>query len=450
MSEAGGRNPGAKQPVAELHLHLYGCIRPPMLLEHLSRTDPDLGWYEDAYEEAFGHRPHTAAIIERHRAGDPSALSEFESVFVFGDDDAGNFDRFQAKFNLLTAGCALRTGDEEALERELLHYLPSIRADHRARGITYAEHRLRLGATLDQPIERRFYDSMLAAFADDGSGIAERVAVSLWRSDPWAGWERTRELVLGPHGHLITGIDFCHVEEGHPPKDKAEFFAAVADFNDRHPERALAILYHVSESFRDKSLESAVRWVQEAAELGAHRLGHAIALGIDPEVYGVHDRTETVDERRDQIRYDLAAAAGLERHGVVVDRAALGAELELLDRRRGDELVTIHYDHARLTEIRGRQSHAMEMIARTGAVLEACPTSNRRIGGIDDPAHHPIHRFLAAGLPVVVASDDPGIFGIDIEHELDWAVTHAGASRQELVDNAWRCRSEVLSGRLLP
>ena len=46
-----------------------------------------------------------------------------------------------------------------------------------------------------------------------------------------------------------------------------------------------------------------MRWVHESAELGAHRLGHAIALGVDPDAYGVHRRRETVSERLDQIAY---------------------------------------------------------------------------------------------------------------------------------------------------
>ena len=76
-----------------------------------------------------------------------------------------------------------------------------------------------------------------------------------------------KELALGPNGESLTGIDFCFLEEGFPPKDKAELFRAVQTFNDEHPERALAILYHVGESFADKSLESAVRSGRAAAEV---------------------------------------------------------------------------------------------------------------------------------------------------------------------------------------
>nr|MBA3654624.1 hypothetical protein [Actinomycetota bacterium] len=291
---------------------------------------------------------------------------------------------------------------------------------------------------------------LLAEYASGNDAITERLAVGLSRSDPWSMWEVTQDLALGPHGESLTGIDFCYIEEGHPPGDKAEFFGAVHEFNDAHPDRALAILYHVGESFRDKTLESSVRWVQQAAELGAHRLGHAIALGIDPACYGEHDRSEAVSERRDQIDYDLAHAPGLASHGVAVDERALHDERRRLEALAPGAVIDHHYDARRLDEVRRRQDYAMERVVAAGAVVEVCPTSNRRIGAIYDPEHHPVHRFLDRGVPVVVGSDDPGIFGVTLAEEIDWVVAAADLGdegRAELVDNGWRYRSEVMTGR---
>jgi hypothetical protein len=319
--------------------------------------------------------------------------------------------------------------------------------------VSYAEHRMMLGEDLEVPADRAVLDTLLATYARTAESVTERLAISLHRGDPWAGWERVQELALGPRGHALTGIDFCYVEEGHPPKDKAAFFSAVRDFNDANPSRALAILYHVGESFRDKSLESAVRWVQEAAELGAHRLGHAIALGVDPAVFGEHDRIETVGERRDQLRYDLDHCRALRSVGVRVEPMEVHDELRALERLPQEELLTIRYDRDRLDQVRRRQNYAMDAIRSTEAVIEVCPTSNRRIGGIEDSAHHPIHRFLSAGLRVVVSSDDPGIFGTDLPAELDWVCGQAGEPgglRGQLVGAAWQSRSEILSGRTTP
>ncbi|HEY7592001.1 MAG TPA: hypothetical protein VH969_02500 [Actinophytocola sp.] len=436
--------------LAELHLHLYGCIRPADLLRHLAaRKRIRWDFYEEHMRAAYGVVPPVREVVERYRKGDPDAEAEFAGLFVFGDDDAGDFDRFQAKFNLLGAGSALfdkRSGLAD-IRTEVARFAAGIRADHARNGVRYAETRLLLSRTLAGPRDRAVLDTLLAAYDVPQAGTTERLALSLSRKDPWAAWDRVRELALGPHGATVTGLDFCFFEEGFPPKDKAGFFAAVKEFNAAHPDRALAILYHVGESFRDKSLESAVRWVHEAAELGAHRLGHAIALGIDPDVFGTHTRTEPVAERRDQIAYDLAHAGGLRAAGVTVDEAVLEAERASLP---ADGTVTIAYDAARLDEVRRRQDYAMSRIRAAGVVVEVCPTSNRRIGGITDPAHHPVHRFLAADLPVVVSSDDPGIFGTTLGDELDWVCRHAdgGAElREHLVETAWRSRSEVLTGR---
>jgi adenosine deaminase len=441
---------------AELHLHLYGTIRAEDYLEHVEHREVDWTRYEASYEQAYGGRPPVREILERHRAGDPAAAGHWKELFVFGDEDAGNFKRFQAKFDLLVTGSELsrlHTYDDPLppLERELRFFLERMLADQRRQDIGYAEQRVLLGPRFPMEQVRHFLGIMLDEYAEaTRTGLTARLALSLDRADPWPHWELVQELALGPRGESLTGIDFCHVEEGFPPKDKAELFRSVQDFNARHPERALAVLYHVGESFVDKTLESAVRWVQEAAELGADRLGHAIALGVDPACYGEHDRSESAAERRDQLRYDLAHDEGLRKHGVRIDRAALQRELDALRAVPDAELLQFHYDAARLAEVRARQDYAMERVRASGAVVEVCPSSNLRIGAIDDPAHHPVHRFLEHGVPFVVGSDDPGIFDTTVERELDWVIARTGldaGARDELVAASWRQRSEVISGR---
>ncbi|MEQ7007995.1 hypothetical protein ABN028_17620 [Actinopolymorpha sp. B17G11] len=440
--------------LAELHLHLFGCIRPLDLLRQLVvRGQVRWDWYESGMKAAYGTIPPVRQVVERYRQGDATAAAEFENLYVFGDQDAGNFDRFQAKGNLMALSLALNDPDAGPAEiaAEMAKIVTGIRADHIRHGISYAEHRVLFGVDLDTPRNRAVLDTVLDAYHHGDAGPTERLAISLNRTNPWPGWELVQEIALGPHGDVLTGIDFCNIEEGHPPKDAAAIFHAVQDFNAANPQRSLAILYHVGESFRDKSLESAVRWVQEAAEFGAHRLGHAIALGVDPHLYGAHSREEPVSERRDQIAYDLHHCAGLRAAGVAVDSVALRTELADLAALPDGASVTVDYDAARLDEVRRRQTYAMGRTCTTGAVIEVCPTSNRRIGGIVDPAHHPVRRFVAAGLPVVVSSDDPGNFGISLGDELDWVCEHSGGGaelRQELIRTAWNSRSEVLSGRL--
>ncbi len=441
--------------LAELHLHLYGCLRGARVLEMLARRErPAWERYEPGFMRAYGRASPARAIVDRHRAGDPSAVEDFEQLFVFGAEDAGSFARFQAKFDLIAAASVV--GLAAVAEEYIPQALDEIRAaasavleDQASEGIAYAEHRFFFGASTNSRLIEEGLRALLEVFAASERPIA-RLAPSLPRSDPWRHWEIVQRLALSDVGAPLTGVNFCFIEEGHPPKDQRALFDAVHAHNKQHPERALAILYHVGESFEDKSLESAVRWVHEAAELGAHRLGHAIALGVDPDAYGAHVRRESVAERREQIAYDLRHASELAPFGVHVDRKALEREEQLLAERSEKDELQVVYDHRRLHEVRARQRFAMSAVRSFGAVVEVCPTSNLRIGGLRDPLHHPVQRFLAEGVPVVVASDDPGIFGTTLRDELAWVAHHAQldtAAMNALVARAFASRSERLTGR---
>jgi hypothetical protein len=74
---------------------------------------------------------------------------------------------------------------------------------------------------------------------------------------------------------------------------------------------------------------------------------------------------------------------------VRVDRSSLLAEHTPPASLADDATVTVNYDEARLAEVRQRQDFAMERVCATGAVIEACPTSNRRIAGVTEPVHPP-------------------------------------------------------------
>ncbi len=84
--------------------------------------------------------------------------------------------------------------------------------------------------------------------------------------------------------------------------------------------------------------------------------------------------------------------------------------IELLGPSRLGHGVSVAFD-PRVTEL------AMER----GVTLEMCPTSNvrtRAVGGIED---HPAPRLLREGVRVTLNTDDPGLFGIDLTHELEVA-----------------------------
>ena len=445
------------QNLADLHLHLYGSIHWRQFLEFVRSRSVDWTSYENSFLDAYGERPPIREVLARCNPGNPAAEREFRRLFVFQDEDAGNFARFQAKYNMLVDGSRWATyqkgsSSHSALVTEVCSFMRQILARQRTENIAYAEQRMTLHSRFTPAQAGELLRGMLATYSEyEGSDIQPRLAISLSRDDPWPHWEATKDAALGPNGHILTGIDFCYLEEGYPPKKQREFFEAVMDFNQKHPERAFAILYHVGESFDDKSLESAVRWVHEAAELGVHRLGHAIALGVSPDRYGVHSRQESVEERIDQLNYDLRHRDGLMSFGVRVDVQAISKELEQLSSMAQKNLVTIEYSEQRLEEVRHRQRYAANCIKALGSVIEVCPTSNRRIGGISDAKHHPIRQFIDFGVPFVVGSDDPGIFDTTLDREIESAIAIAELPEDfygDIVERAWRCRSEVLTGRV--
>lgn len=65
-------------------------------------------------------------------------------------------------------------------------------------------------------------------------------------------------------------------------------------------------------------------------------------------------------------------------------------------------------------------------------ILEMCPTSNARTGAVPSIEEHPAGKLLHAGARVTINTDDPGLFGIDLTHELDVARRNLGFDEAEL------------------
>jgi aminodeoxyfutalosine deaminase len=59
----------------------------------------------------------------------------------------------------------------------------------------------------------------------------------------------------------------------------------------------------------------------------------------------------------------------------------------------------------------------LALLADRGIALEVCPTSNLRTGAVRSLDEHPLPTLLAAGVPVTLATDDPGMFHTDLDAE---------------------------------
>ena len=263
---------------------------------------------------------------------------------------------------------------------------------------------------------------------------------SLPRAAPLPAYHQLRTLLADEPdlAAVVPGVDFCHVEQGYPPRTAQSFFQRLQADNDADPASALEALYHVGEIYFDKSLESAVRWCHEAALLGARRLGHCIALGLDPEA-AVARRTdaharEPVCERLDQIDYDLRHRADLEDAGVEIAVADLETERDGLHGRDPDRLLHRPYDEHRCEQVRRRQTYVLSELTRLGTVIESCPSSNLRLGMVPRPELHPVHRFLVSDVDLVIGADDPGIFDAPLAAEVDWVAQTTHLSPGEFAE----------------
>ena len=423
----------------ELHVHLGGCLFAEDILELGRDVYEEVDWslFVDSYAQAFGIRPDPIALFREALSNGAAGSEHFQQHYVFNAGDGGDFARFHAKFDL--AICLYRYW-RRVLQREE-DIVRRIVERHRAEGLDYVEYRAMYTYGGEDPEGFLNFHCLNARVIQEAGQdrFEARYIISLPRRAPLEGYALVQRLFdenpeLVP---TIVGLDFCFFEEGYPPRIVQPLFARLQQDNQQRPDRALEVVYHVGEVYFDKSLESAVRWCHESAEMGAARLGHAIALGLDPEV-AVERRpqaheSEIASERRAQIAYDLHHAGTLSGYGIVVDEAALQQESKELQQRPPDFRVRRPYTPQRLEEVRRRQDFALDCLEALGTVIESCPTSNLRIGGVPRPASHPLHRFLNSGVKLAVSADDPGIFNSPLAAEIDWVLEHAGMDAAAVV-----------------
>lgn len=457
----------------ELHTHLYGCLREDELRWLASRKEPRWHIFSNTFEKTYGKPPDLENIFSPSRKEDLRKYSVYESV--------GNFPQFQCCFDFVIS---VAHADEQEV------YDVARRLSKRQTE-PYAEYRMLFGPQLEMEDYRRRIVSLCEGFhsAQNDSYLV----MSLWRGGDLAAKQYETLLQLMDDYPVVrqrlVGVDFCAQEEGYPPEDKADLFQSILSNNREYPDKALSILYHVGESFQDKSVESAVRWIYESARLGAHRLGHCIALGQDPREFLGTVRKESLSERIHQLEFELehglavshpnedeirneleelrqssldwqarasARTAGVEQSGEVSsseERYTEGPAGKEGNSAFADDSIygtepqiAVHYTPDHVDRLKSFQDRLMEKLKEMQVVIEVCPTSNHRIGAV---TRHPVHRFLENDLSIVVGADDPGIFDTDLETEFQ-ILSSDGIKQQKLEEMVERSRishSAALSGR---
>ncbi len=82
----------------------------------------------------------------------------------------------------------------------------------------------------------------------------------------------------------------------------------------------------------------------------------------------------------------------------------------------------------------------MDLLRSRRIGIEANLTSNVQTSTVPDYRSHPLRQFLDDGLLATINTDDPGISGIDLPHELEVAARAAGLGDAQIaraLENAW-------------
>lgn len=115
------------------------------------------------------------------------------------------------------------------------------------------------------------------------------------------------------------------------------------------------------------------------------------------------------------------AGLGITVHAAEVSPANLAAALKMPGLTRLG-----HATHA------GYHTDLLDMVATSGVTVECALTCNVILGAAESYETHPIHDFVAAGIPVALCTDDPVQMGTTIGRE--YAIAHAlGFSQAELL-----------------
>ncbi len=271
------------------------------------------------------------------------------------------------------------------------------------------------GVPTSEPELRAFYD-----FSDFAHFIAVYIAVNnlvtsgqdvtsllvgLAR-DQAASNVRYSEVTVTPVSHLVAGIE---------PDELAEALEAGRRIaRDEHGVE-LAWIFDIDGSRGRECGPATLDWVLR------HRPEGTVALGLGGPEMGVP---------REWYREQFAAARDAGLHLVPHAGETTGPEtiwesLRVLGAERIGHGTSAVADPALVAHL-----------AEHGIPVEVCPTSNVRTRAVASIEEHPVRQLLAAGVPVTVATDDPGMFHTDLDREYLLCHQHFGLDEAGLTELA--------------
>jgi aminodeoxyfutalosine deaminase len=175
-----------------------------------------------------------------------------------------------------------------------------------------------------------------------------------------------------------------------------------------------------------------VQPAMQVAEWAAERVGNGVvAIGI-----GGSEERGPAEWFREVFAFARGAGLRLTAHaGETGDAGSVRAALALGAERIGHGIAA------------ARDAELMSRLADENIPLEICLTSNVVTGVIKRLAEHPIRELYDAGVPIILNTDDPAMFGCTLTGEYRLAADRFGFSEAELRGIAENSFQYAFAGR---
>lgn len=167
----------------------------------------------------------------------------------------------------------------------------------------------------------------------------------------------------------------------------------------------------------EKAFGIVLRWTFDVpGEFGVPAADETIRMATDPRTspdslisFGLGGPEQGVSRPQFQPHFERARAAGL--HSVPHAGETTGPQTVW------DALTHLNAERIGHGTSAADDPRLLEHLAEHQIPLEVCPTSNIATRAVATLEEHPLPKFVQAGIPVTINSDDPPMFGTDLNSE---------------------------------